>query len=274
MSTIQARKKEATPPTYNFIEPTQETPKKILGFSGKLDSGKSSSCNFLTALAFTHLLQLTPYAFVSPEGQLVVQAEEDTLKVVNLRDHSPEAKDWLDKFVHPFIKIFSTAEPLKNHIVEFFGIDEKLVWGSQEDKNQTTHLRWENMPDKPKGKSGFMTVRDCLEFLGTNILRKIDNDCHVKALVKSITSSSTAYCLVDDVRFPNEVEALQKIGAKVIRLTKTTEEAAANMHISNTALDNYKNFDYILDNQDISMDESFGLLMARLIEWGYFEVVE
>jgi hypothetical protein len=274
MSTIQARKKDVKPPTYNFSEPDEKTPKRILAFSGKLGSGKTSCSNFINALAFTHLLQLTPYAFVSENGELVCQAEEDQLKVVNLKDRSPEAKDWLDKFVHPFIRIYSTAEPLKDFCVNFLGLDAKLVWGSQEDKNTPTHLLWENMPDKPKGKSGCMSVRDVLEFAGTNLFRKMDPDVHAKALKSTLLSSTTPYCLCDDIRFINEVEAIQSLGGHVVRLTRATEEAVANTHSSNTSLDDFTGFDKVIDNQTLTMDETFGQLMTFLTEIGWFAPVD
>jgi hypothetical protein len=273
VSTIQARKQEPKPPTYNFTEPDEKTPKRILAFSGKLGSGKTSCSNFINALAFTHLLQLTPYAFVSDKGELVCQAEEDQLKVVNLKDRSPEAREWLDKFVHPFIRIYSTAEPLKDFCVNFLGLDAKLVWGSQEDKNTLTHLRWENMPDKPKGKSGSMTVRDVMEFVGTNLFRKMDPDSHAKALKNTIDKSTTPYILCDDIRFINEVEVVQGSGGHVVRLTLTTEEAAANLHPSNTELDDFTGFDKVIDNQTLTMEETFGQLMTYLVEIGWFTPV-
>lgn len=56
--------------------------------------------------------------------------------------------------------------------------------------------------------------------------------------------------IITDVRFPNEADAILERGGKLIRLTRTTEvpEEIAN-HPSETALDNYNKFDYIIDNR-------------------------
>lgn len=60
--------------------------------------------------------------------------------------------------------------------------------------------------------------------------------------------------VVADVRFPNEVEFIKTMGGNVlrinapIRIERNTLSAEARLHVSETALDDYANFDYILDN--------------------------
>lgn len=61
--------------------------------------------------------------------------------------------------------------------------------------------------------------------------------------------------IITDVRFPNEVEFIKKKGGKVIRIESPNRvrnrrywEKIKDEHISEKALDDYKNFDYIIHN--------------------------
>ena len=292
MSVTRARQVPEEKKIWNFAEKTDQIQQRILGFSGKIGSGKTSHCNFIFALAFTHLLQRTPFAEVNKEGKLVVQDKDNKLMIVDPADRSPAAIRWnLQEGIFPFIRLYSTAEYLKKISIELFDLDYSNVYGSQEDKNKPTHLLWENMPSRPyvdndpkdiygvHSKIGTMTGREFLEYLGTDIIRKIHPDAHANALARLIKTEDPYYglsyiCLTDDIRFPNEVKALQDIGGKVIRLTRETDEAKKNLHESNCSLDNQEHlFDHVIDNQNLTMEESFGKLMSYLYEIGWFSQV-
>ena len=291
MSKFQLKPKELVekqdqPERWNFAPVENDI--KILAFSGKLGSGKSSSSNFLHSLAFMYVLGLTDHAFVNEDGKLVVKTAEGDYNDVNLNSKHPEVVDFLSRSVWPFIKNYSCADYLKRICIDVLGLDENLVYGSQADKQTLTHLNWEDVPTfekevAPKNskskigirvKTGKMTVRDVLEYVGTELFRKMHNNCWAEALVKSIKRDKSSFAIVDDVRFINEVEAVQKAGGKVIRLTLVTDEAAANTHASNIELDNYDGFDYVLDNSSKSMEDTFRELLSVLTDWGYFAVVQ
>ena len=86
--------------------------------------------------------------------------------------------------------------------------------------------------------------------------------------MKQIVASGTQLAIVPDVRFENEVEAIQKAGGKVIRLTRKPHEDA---HPSETALDNYENFDAVIDNQNFDINETNIKIMEVLREWGWLK---
>jgi hypothetical protein len=91
----------------------------------------------------------------------------------------------------------------------------------------------------------------------------------VDSCVNRIYASGTDLAIVPDIRFPNEVEAIQKAGGKIIRLTRKPHE---DSHVSETALDGEEangKFDYILDNAKLSMDETNIKLMEVLRKWGW-----
>lgn len=292
MSNFQtkARSEPKQPEVWNFAE---DEGTKILAFSGKLGSGKTSATNYLHSLAFMYSLGLTNEAFVNEAGKLVVADSNGDFHEANLDSKDPEVTSFLAEQVWPFIKKYSCADPLKQICIDVLGLDENLVYGSQEDKNTVTHLKWEDMPsklvcknktnkkssiaeqiDEPELKSGYMTIREVLEYVGTEIFRRIDNNCWAKALVKTIKRDKSAFAIIDDVRFSNELFAVQQAGGKVVRLTLTTDESKLNTHISNTALDGHEDkFDAVIDNQNLSMEDSFRELIMLLMKWGWFKVV-
>lgn len=90
-----------------------------------------------------------------------------------------------------------------------------------------------------------MTVRELLQKLGTDAIR---NQLHTNAWVNALMSKyrGDSNWVVTDVRFPNEAEAIRERGGILIRLNRNI--GSTSTHPSETALDNYGHFDYILDN--------------------------
>ena len=73
--------------------------------------------------------------------------------------------------------------------------------------------------------------------------------------------------IVCDVRFPNEVEAIQKAGGKVLRLLRDVYEGQ-DQHSSETALDDYplEKFDWVLDNKELTVAEQNDAVFQLLKE--------
>lgn len=285
MSNFQAkaRPEPAQPDLYNFAVTEGET--KILAFSGKLNAGKDSCCRFLYSLAFMYQLGLTHNALVNEEtGKLWIETE-DGLNEVDEDSRHPEVRRWLDKNVWPFMRKFSTADPMKDFLRKMFEIPSESLWGSDEDKNKPIeHLLWENMPGDPQLKlsngkklgemTGSISGRQMMEYIGTEVIRKLYPKAHAKALVSDILEYNSNFSLVNDVRFIDEAEELHSVGAKIIRLTRCSEKASKNKHRSNVELDNFDGFDKVIDNANMTMNETFAELMSTLIEWEFFKVVQ
>jgi hypothetical protein len=119
-----------------------------------------------------------------------------------------------------------------------------------------------------------MTVRSFMQKLGTDAMRfGLHEDVWVKALFADyndcdITRYERVYghnmpikeiipmsqWIVCDTRFPNELQAVKARGGVTIRLTRGSNIPSS--HISETALDHAK-FDYIIDNENQSLEETF-----------------
>ena len=255
---------------------------KIIAFAGRKGSGKDTCVNSILGmyLSALHIVQGT--ASVMDDGKLHVtdiwgDSEHNGIFDVNKRTES--LVNLLDEYVHPYIKVYSFADPLKSICMQVLGLSYEQCYGKDEDKNTETDLQWQNMPgvitpvlasmlDKGQPtitnehlkkeygidvhQTGYMTAREVLQYVGSNLFRKMSNDVWVDTTLRKIEKDNPMVAIVSDVRFPNEVEGIQQNGGSVIRLTRAPHP---DTHISETALDDYEGFDYVLDNKDMSIYE-------------------
>lgn len=111
-----------------------------------------------------------------------------------------------------------------------------------------------------------MTYRDLLQKLGTEAMR---NGLHENVWVNSLFADykplddtlrasmgnviDYSDCvfpnwIITDCRFPNEMEAVKKRGGLAIKVVRDSGNTIGTAHASETALDNYTKWDYIIDN--------------------------
>ena len=97
--------------------------------------------------------------------------------------------------------------------------------------------------------------RSLLQELGTEVIRnKIDPDFHIDRLIQDIEVLSYFYdtFIVSDVRMPVEIEKPKTKFDNVVTLKMVRESDELNSkeqkHVTETALDSYEGFDYIINN--------------------------
>ena len=96
------------------------------------------------------------------------------------------------------------------------------------------------------------TPRELMIDYGTHLFRKYDTDYWVKATVARLNAlPSDAKVMFTDVRFVNEADAIKAAGGKLIRLERHPDRDSmvsnlTKMSTSETALDDYNGFDYVL----------------------------
>lgn len=106
---------------------------------------------------------------------------------------------------------------------------------------------WESAKVKDLYNPTFgVTNREILQILGQSLRDNLSPDVWVNALF--VTYSSNENWIVTDVRMPNEAKAIKDRGGIIIRVNRNTEYN--DNHISETALDNYKDFDFVIDNNE------------------------
>lgn len=77
------------------------------------------------------------------------------------------------------------------------------------------------------------TVREMLQFIGTDYIRKYNMDWHVNK-IKQMIEENTNY-VIDDVRFPNEKKMIEDLGGDVWFVSRTTLDNISN-HESETSI--------------------------------------
>ena len=97
-----------------------------------------------------------------------------------------------------------------------------------------------------------MTPRLLLQILGTDCGRNIIHpNIWVNALFADYNASSK--WIISDTRFPNEIESIKKHNGLTIRINRdsflrTGKVFDTDNHESETALDDYQGFDYVINN--------------------------
>lgn len=155
------------------------------------------------------------------------------------------------------IKLYNFADPLKQDLcINILGLTHNQCYGTDEEKNQPTDLVWNKQR---------LSAREVMQFVGTDIFRKMKPNVWADATITKIKIEDHNYAVIADCRFPNEVEAIKNAGGTVIKLTRNPHNSD---HISETALDpanyNPSNFDYVLDNVNLSIDNQNFLAIQYL----------
>ncbi len=243
---------------------------KILGLSGKKQSGKNTTANFLHGMEMVSLAYIPKFQ-INEEGKLVVPLEDESGKlqagVLDLENKSPSFVEYLAINIWPFIKAYSFADLLKEGVcMNVLGLTREQCYGTESQKNSTTHIEWGDTGFSDK--TGPMTAREVMQYVGTDFFRKIYPDVWVDATIRRIEAEGTELAVVTDCRFPNEVRGVQKIGGKVIRLTRDIADGD-DVHPSEVALDDFDEFDLVVENSEISASEAAQKIYDNLLGWGW-----
>lgn len=255
---------------------------KIIGFAGKKQSGKNTACNYLYGL---QLLEhgVCENISLNEFGELMVSdIFGDTVEGVDLIPFRSKYIniESLSRDFNP-CRMYSFAYYLKKFLVEVFGLEPRMVNGTDKDKSSMTCYKWENMPGviTPKNldyldynieelglvkhEEGAMTARELMQFFGTEICRKIYQDIWVDAVLNKIVKEAPDYALISDVRFDNEIVGIQKVGGIVIGLTRNSKNDSDG-HASEKI--NLDLCDIVIDNENLSIEAFTKELVSHFIK--------
>lgn len=203
--------------------------KKIIAFAGRQRSGK------------THLAKLLE--------------KEKGAKIYTIANY-------LKQLCCDLIGINSISElnDLKNSKKELWIEPQCVEWGIKIEK--VTGISSSKIYSELKKYRTIKDVRELLQVIGTNIIRKYYPNWHIDQLIKDVMSSDDELIAIDDVRFPNEYKAISEIGGEIffiVRTVNVTKDMISN-HQSETALMwfNFPNNKVILNVADTyTMDNLF-----------------
>lgn len=159
--------------------------------------------------------------------------------------------------------IITIASYLKSLCCDLLGIDYETL-NLKKDNGDILNVkpdqRWYNLINKKTNITSqlikkeiqdrnFKDVRELLQVIGTDLIRKYQPQWHINCMIDDINSYSDDYTIViDDVRFPNEREAIEKLGGRVFFIIRPNWFDVSN-HISEISLKwNQFNDDNIIIN--------------------------
>lgn len=222
----------------------------IIGVSGKKQSGKSTSGNFIYSLMMVES-GVSSKAWINWKGQIEISDLCGDANYKGVFDPcSRSTTDWniqkAFQILDPVIKIYNFADILKQNIcMDILGMTYNQCYGSDEDKNELTDLEWD-------GKK--LTARDAMQLIGTDLFRKLKTNVWAEATLKKIDKEKPHIAIITDCRFPNEVDAIKQYSGVVIRLTRKYDNSE---HMSEIILDknryDWQNFNHIIENDNMSI---------------------
>jgi hypothetical protein len=258
---------------------------KILGLSGKKQSGKSTTANWIIGQHMVSVDMVT-WIKINPKGHLIVPAVVDGKLVEGRFDplsKNPDVQTMLSQYVWPVVKLYSFADILKLSAMAIFGLEHEQVDGTNEQKDAPTKFMWPQferflLPETKKAHiatdwSKPMSGRHILQVMGTDIFRSIYGNVWVDACLKNVIDDGSDLAIITDCRFPNEVEGIQAAGGKVVRFLRAPFRGE-DEHESETALDawdvpGHGGFDYVFDNRELSIEQQNKATNRLLAKWGY-----
>jgi hypothetical protein len=252
---------------------------QIVGFAGKKQSGKNTACNFVVAIKLAELA-------ICRASRMT---DDGLIEVSDIFGENPSRKEFFafdephvdiqalfDNELGDFVKVYALADTLKEMAISILGLKEEQVFGSDKDKNSKTNLRWEDMPGvispgelRKKGftkeqasvlglmvhAKGKMTAREVLQYVGTDIFRKMNHNVWLDSFFSKVESDDSEVALVSDVRFVNEVQGIQNKGGYVIGLERDIYNGKDN-HSSESEVDEALSMcDTVIDNTKLTIPQ-------------------
>lgn len=242
----------------------------IIGLSGKKQSGKSTMANFMHGYEMK-LAGVIEKFDITDKGELLVNCHYEQngaivqdMGVLDLNQKNDTFYEYASNRIWPLIKLYSFADPLKELVMSLFELPYESVYGTDQEKNEVTHIMWENCPGV-KNKKGPMTGREIMQFVGTEVFRKMYEPVWINATLNMIEAESPPIAVICDVRFKNEADSIRAKGGKVVRNTRTV---SSDFHNSEVDLDDYEYFDLLIDNAKLTIAEANKVLLDNLVDWG------
>jgi hypothetical protein len=218
----------------------------IVGLVGKIGSGKSTAAEVFIEAGFTRI------AF----ADYMKETLAEYLDVPREWFYTEEGKNRAVKVPSLFSAMCQWLRRLEND----------CPWC---DFDPAYHALANRHIDSDDDSLNIATYRELLQWAGTELLRACDLDFHVKVTMERINNNPHVNYVMDDVRFPNEMNAIINNDGRLIKLLRNWDVPAT--HTSETAMNDVPNtiFDWTIHNQDSTREEfiaTIGFCMQEILE--------
>jgi hypothetical protein len=246
-------------------------------------AGKDTAANFILGLYMIYLNIVRKEQkdnnevggfSITNEGKLYITNLFGDTEYAGIFDYERQS-EYLDDFkrehLDKYIRIYSFADMLKKNVcMDLLGLSYEQCYGTNEQKNTLTKLKWENMPGITD-KTGQMTAREVLQYVGTELFRKMNPEIWASATIRKIQKDKPIVAVIKDVRFPNEVDAIHELNGVVLRLNRSpykNEDSHSSENLLSEENYDWNNFNLIINNQDISIKDQNTLIYIGLSKFG------
>jgi len=149
------------------------------------------------------------------------------------------AAEYLEKLYPGKVKRVAFADKLKQVAMDVFDLSWEQCYGSQEVK-EAVDPRYN------------MSPREIMQGVGEK-LRKVYPDVWIDAVfnvtIPKFAARGFDCFVISDVRYPNEADRIHKMGGTVVKITREGSGVTVGAsHSSETAMNNYQDFDFVLEN--------------------------
>lgn len=243
----------------------------IIVISGKKQSGKNTLSNFILGTFLKRTKQIDDFEITDKGLLKVFGVAVMTRNEFGVFIEAPViiSEGEFNKFKgFKDAKLYSFAYPLKRFCMDVFGLEYDQCYGTDEDKNSITKCTWANVSRDIKKKYGKKTermmAREVMQVFGTDMVRSMYNDAWPIATYNLIEDEKMKLAIITDARFPNEIDIGKGYGGKSIRLMRCKHE---DYHPSETALDDYRGFDVVLDNRTTNIPQQNDMVLPMIDLW-------
>lgn len=204
----------------------------LVGIVGKIGSGKSTAAEVFVESGYKRI------AFADYVKETLAEHLEIPLKWFYTEEGKntriTESPTVCDDGLYNVLEDWLTCLAINNPWCQFEPAHNELY-----ERADTTNYR----------DLHILTFRELLQYAGTELLRACDPGFHVKVTMEQIKANPNERYVMDDVRFPNELEAVREVGGVVIKLLRNWDSGAT--HASETALDRIPDseYDFVYSNQ-------------------------
>lgn len=205
------------------------------------------------------------------EKSTLLQDSSMALQLIGISGKKGSGKSTIAEAIQlsfPDVLHTAFAAPLKRICIDILGLPPERVYGSDAAKSTLTSIRLRDMPfyDAPidcASGDALLSAREVLQYVGTEIFRRIRPNCWTDYAIRT-ASEHDGLTIIDDVRYPNEADAIRAAGGKLIRLTR---RLSSDAHSSETALDCYPHWDLLLDNAQMTSEEATNAAVRAVQAW-------
>lgn len=146
--------------------------------------------------------------------------------IVGITGKKRHGKDSLATFfIGKGFERLSFADPIKLACKEIFNFTDQQLFG---DEKESVDPFWDTTP------------RKIFQYVGTDLFRnqigkimpEIGEKIWIKVMENRINSCNSKNIVISDVRFPDEVEMIKKMGGIILKVTRPSLEDEKDTHIS------------------------------------------